>query len=199
MTTTTTTPDPGRPTGASPSPFSATFEEQLRTAEDIEHRLAEHWREYEAFNTRLQELKVAQHDLRGMAEGVRTARQTSHGLDAVIDSIVELNASRPVEVVAWRERIALLGRDAMGEIMINVARHSQATSADASVKRASEWLLMVVTDNGRGGAHSEGQGGLAALDARVRAVGGVFSIESPEGGGTSITVCLPLNPPAPRS
>lgn len=193
---TTTTPETAATTTRT-APFSATFDEQLRAAEDIERRLEEHWREYEAFDDRLRELKLAQNDLRGMAEGVRTARQTSHGLDAVIDSIVEVDPGLPADVVAWRERMALLARDAMGEIMINVARHSQATSANASVKRASEWLLMVVSDNGKGGA-SIGGGGLGSLDDRIRAVGGVFSIESPDNGGTSVTVCLPLTPHRPR-
>lgn len=56
---------------------------------------------------------------------------------------------------------------------------------------ASGRLLLRVSDDGRGGADVTGGSGLAGLAERLRAVDGVFVVDSPAGGGTVVTAELP--------
>ena len=55
-------------------------------------------------------------------------------------------------------------------------------------------LLLVVTDDGAGGADPAGGTGLAGLAKRVASVDGTFLLDSPAGGPTVITVELPCAP-----
>jgi signal transduction histidine kinase len=57
---------------------------------------------------------------------------------------------------------------------------------------ASDRLRIVVTDDGRGGAATDGDGtGLRGLAQRAASVDGTFVLHSPAGGPTTITVELP--------
>jgi signal transduction histidine kinase len=49
-----------------------------------------------------------------------------------------------------------------------------------------------VADDGVGGASLAKGHGLAGLDDRVRAAGGVLAVDSPDGKGTTLTAALPL-------
>jgi signal transduction histidine kinase len=73
-----------------------------------------------------------------------------------------------------------------------VAKHSNATEAQVSVQRLATGLLVTVADDGTGGAGVAKGHGLAGLDDRVRAAGGVLAVDSPAGGGTRLTAALPL-------
>jgi signal transduction histidine kinase len=66
-----------------------------------------------------------------------------------------------------------------------------------TVERIGETLLVVVADDGAGGADLAAAGGgtgLAGLAKRVASVDGTFSCRSPAGGPTVITVELPCAP-----
>jgi signal transduction histidine kinase len=49
-----------------------------------------------------------------------------------------------------------------------------------------------VADNGVGGAETGAGSGLTGLSDRVDALAGLFSVVSPSGGGTTISVDLPV-------
>lgn len=51
--------------------------------------------------------------------------------------------------------------------------------------------MLQVSDDGRGGADPRPGGGLAGLAERVGSVDGVFLVQSPAGGPTTVTVELP--------
>jgi signal transduction histidine kinase len=53
-------------------------------------------------------------------------------------------------------------------------------------------LFITVTDDGVGGASLAKGHGLAGLDDRVRAAGGILTVESFEGAGTQLTAALPV-------
>ena len=57
--------------------------------------------------------------------------------------------------------------------------------------RSEGRLLIQVWDDGRGGARLDGGTGMAGLADRLDAVDGLFVIDSPEGGPTTITAELP--------
>jgi signal transduction histidine kinase len=49
-----------------------------------------------------------------------------------------------------------------------------------------------VADDGVGGAETGAGSGLTGLSDRVDALAGIFSVVSPHGGGTTISVDLPV-------
>jgi signal transduction histidine kinase len=56
----------------------------------------------------------------------------------------------------------------------------------------SRSVRAVVADDGAGGAETGAGSGLTGLTDRVDALAGLFSVVSPRGGGTTISVELPL-------
>lgn len=76
------------------------------------------------------------------------------------------------------------------EALANAAKHSAATQVVIDLRRDGEQILLSVHDDGRGGADSGGSG-LQGLAARLAAVGGHFALDSPAGGGTTVSASLP--------
>lgn len=80
------------------------------------------------------------------------------------------------------------------EALNNVARHSQADQTCVSLRKDGEGLEFIVRDNGTGFDTSEawarhgGKGGLglASMKERTELFGGVFSVESAPGKGTTV-------------
>lgn len=92
------------------------------------------------------------------------------------------------EVVALR---------ACQEALANTRKHAgNAVAVAVLLEYAPDALTLSVRDEGQGfdtGAPHEGYG-LAGLRARAEEAGGVASVRSAPGSGTSVTVRLPLNP-----
>jgi len=78
------------------------------------------------------------------------------------------------------------------EALANAAKHSAATQVVIDLRRDGEQILLSVHDDGRGGADSGGSG-LQGLAARLAAVGGHFALDSPAGGGTTVSASLPAS------
>ncbi|WP_042801538.1 sensor domain-containing protein [Streptomyces sp. C] len=143
------------------------------------------------------EVKLALQELRDLARGIHPAVLTDRGLDAALSSVasrclvpvkvhVDL-AERPAEAI---EGIAYF---VVSELLQNVSKHAGVSARGASVEvwRSGDRLLLRVADDGRGGADASGGSGLAGLAERLRAVDGVFLVDSPEGEGTVVTAELP--------
>ncbi|MER6102637.1 sensor domain-containing protein [Streptomyces sp. NPDC001832] len=141
------------------------------------------------------EVKVALQELRDLARGIHPAVLTDRGLDAALSAIasrctvpvtvgVDLPA-RPAEAI---EGIAYF---TVSELLQNVSKHSAARSASVEVWRSANRLLIRVTDDGRGGARMDGGTGMAGLAERLGAVDGLFVLDSPVGGPTTVTAELP--------
>ena len=169
--------------------------EQLNNADVVEKQLLEHWEEYAVFQEKLTELRSSQDSLRGILQSVKAARTTGQGLDATLALLISGTSDHESGGDAWRDRIWTLACDAIGEVLVNTALHSRATSTNAGLKRHADWLLISVADNGRGGASVTTGGGLHLIQERVRQVGGLFSLDSIPGTGTTVTIALPLVEP----
>jgi signal transduction histidine kinase len=153
------------------------------------------------------EVKLALQELRDLARGIHPAVLTDRGLDAALSAVaarctvpggvkvqVDLKGSgRPDPAV---EGIAYF---TVSELLTNVSKHAGARSATVDVWRAEDRLMLVVQDDGRGGAVRHPGSGLAGLAERVGAVDGVFLVESPAGGPTTVTVELPWHTRAVRT
>ena len=84
------------------------------------------------------------------------------------------------------------------ESLTNVVRHSGASSIELSVELSGGDLVVRIRDDGKGIAPDRisnviGSHGLASMRHRVTSLGGEWKIQSPPGGGTRITVRLPLS------
>jgi signal transduction histidine kinase len=79
----------------------------------------------------------------------------------------------------------------IAEALTNVAKHSHATECSVSLERTGAYLVIEIRDNGVGGAHVAKGQGLAGLADRVRAAGGVLTVDSPDGGPTRLLAELP--------
>ncbi|MGW5665702.1 sensor histidine kinase [Streptomyces sp. NPDC003758] len=141
------------------------------------------------------EVKLALQELRDLARGIHPAVLTDRGLDAAL-SAVATRCTVPVKVtvdLGARPAAAIEGIAyfTVSELLQNISKHSRARSASVEVWRAHERLLIQVSDDGRGGAHLDGGTGMAGLAERLDAVDGLFVVDSPVGGPTTITAELP--------
>ncbi|MFJ8937929.1 sensor histidine kinase [Streptomyces sp. NPDC102365] len=141
------------------------------------------------------EVKLALQELRDLARGIHPAVLTDRGLDAALSSVgarctvpVKVTADLPARPAAAIEGIAYF---TVSELLQNVSKHSGARSASVDVWRSDNRLLIQVRDDGGGGASLDGGTGMAGLADRLGAVDGLFVIDSPVGGPTTITAELP--------
>jgi signal transduction histidine kinase len=78
------------------------------------------------------------------------------------------------------------------ELLTNTARHSGAEHASLDVRDTDDQIVLIVHDDGRGGATPSTDGtGLAGIERRVSALDGTMMIDSPALGPTTVTVTLP--------
>ncbi|MFE2147911.1 sensor histidine kinase [Streptomyces sp. NPDC059456] len=144
------------------------------------------------------EVKIALQELRDLARGIHPAVLTDRGLDAALSSVasrctvpVRVSVDLPERPASAVEGIAYF---TVSELLQNISKHSAARTAGVDVWRSAGRLLIQVTDDGRGGASTAGPGGgtgLAGLSERLDAVDGVLVVDSPAGGGTTVTAELP--------
>jgi signal transduction histidine kinase len=139
--------------------------------------------------------------LRELVRGLHPAVLNDRGLNAALSGIV---ARAPLPV---RLRVDVPGRCTpsveaiayftVSEALTNIAKHAQASHAEVTVTRSGARLLIVITDDGVGGAASGGAGpgrdgsGLRGLAQRAAAADGTLQVDSPVGGPTTITMELP--------
>ncbi|MDX3804359.1 sensor histidine kinase [Streptomyces sp. AK04-3B] len=141
------------------------------------------------------EVKLALQELRDLARGIHPAVLTDRGLDAALSSVAS-RCTVPVKVTADltsrpAQAIEGIAYFTVSELLQNVSKHSGARSASVEVWRSGDRLLIQVWDDGRGGARLDGGSGMRGLAERLDAVDGLFVVESPEGGPTTVTAELP--------
>jgi signal transduction histidine kinase len=154
-------------------------------------------------------LKDAHQDLervgQALDEVLENVREISHGIHPAIlyrglgPALRALARRSPVQVelegtVPDRlpQSIEIAVYYVVSEALANVAKHAQASLARVTVKALDRRLRATVRDNGVGGADVRSGSGLAGLVDRVEALGGRFTLESPPGHGTTISIELPL-------
>jgi two-component system, NarL family, sensor histidine kinase DesK len=94
--------------------------------------------------------------------------------------------------------LAMIVREAAMNIQRHSAAHNakievttEAVAAEAGDKAGEKSVLLCVSDDGRGGVTTNGNG-LSGIGERVRSLAGTLEIESPRGEGTTLRVRLPL-------
>ena len=135
-------------------------------------------------------------ELRALSRGIAPPILVDRGLQAALTALagrstipVDLDAPPIARLDPAVETTAYF---VVAEALTNVAKHSYAGEVQVSVRREPTGLMITVADDGVGGASLAKGHGLAGLSDRVEAAGGVMGLHSPAGGGTTLTVALPL-------
>jgi signal transduction histidine kinase len=138
----------------------------------------------------------ANEELRELVHGILPAALRSGGLRGGVESLVDtIDVPVTVEVPAQRlpEALETTAYFIVAEALTNIAKHAEATSARVTAAVAGGTLRLEVSDDGSGGADASRGSGLVGLADRVAAGGGTIGIASPQRGGTTISVALPLD------
>ncbi|CAO5243167.1 sensor histidine kinase [Frankia sp. AgKG'84/4] len=142
------------------------------------------------------EAKLALVDLRDLARGINPAILTDRGLPAALASLADRCTvpTRATVELMHRPPAAVEGiiYFTASELLTNISKHSQATSATIDLRMTSDAsLLLEIGDDGVGGVDPRGGTGLTGLTGRVAAINGVMTVDSPPGGPTVVRVKLP--------
>jgi PAS domain S-box-containing protein len=141
------------------------------------------------------ELAHALKELRELARGIHPAVLTDRGLRPALETLAS-RSPVPVDLVAPDERLMADVEAAayyvVAESLTNVAKYARATAVQVRVQREARVLVVIVSDDGVGGADPADGSGLHGLADRVSVLDGTLAIESPKGRGTSIRAEIPL-------
>jgi signal transduction histidine kinase len=77
------------------------------------------------------------------------------------------------------------------EALANAAKHAGASAVAVRAHAQDDRIVVEVSDDGRGGARIERNGGLEGLATRVASVDGTLSLSSPAGGPIIVRAVLP--------
>jgi signal transduction histidine kinase len=134
--------------------------------------------------------------VREISHGIHPAILSSAGLRPALRALgrrsavpVDINLRidrrlpEPVEVGAYY---------VVSESLTNAAKHARASVVAVDAEASGDMLRLCVRDDGIGGADPVRGSGLTGLKDRIEALGGVFSLHSPEGDGTLVSCALPV-------
>lgn len=146
--------------------------------------------------------KEALEELRALSRGFAPPILLDRGLVAALESLavrsplpIHVESTLPADyaIPAEIERNAYF---IAAEALTNVAKHASASNAWVRLELhrvpGAEWIEVIVTDDGRGGAAPLDGHGLAGIDERLRGLGGVAEVRSPAGGPTHVISRLPV-------
>lgn len=141
-------------------------------------------------------------EVREVSRGLHPAQLSRGGLDLALSTLarrspipvaleVELpeRPPRPIETAIYY---------VVSEALTNAAKHSGASALAIGVRSREGVVHATIADDGCGGATPAGGSGIMGLADRVEALGGRFTLESPSGRGTTISIELPIAAPEVR-
>lgn len=149
------------------------------------------------------------------ANGIRDSRSMSHALsppthgdiaDLIQNLIDNLNYLKNIEFFftasvshTFKEEVTLNMYRIVQESVRNIINHSEATQANIGLFENSGYLILDISDNGKGfdmafTAKSIGSLGLKSMRTRASKLGGSLSIKSAVNAGTEIHVKVPIEP-----
>jgi signal transduction histidine kinase len=133
-------------------------------------------------------------ELRDLARGIVPPLLADRGLVAAVESLAarygqgtSIDADTRLALAPATENAAYF---VIAEALTNTAKHARAEHNWVSLADEEGMLVVIVGDDGCGGADPEGSG-LAGLRARVEALDGSLHVASAEGDGTIVEVRLP--------
>jgi signal transduction histidine kinase len=142
-----------------------------------------------------EEAQLAVKELRELARGIHPAVLSDHGLGPALEALAS-RAPVPVQISGVPAEplappVEAAAYFVTAEALTNVAKHARARGAWVVLSVENGSLRLQVRDDGVGGANPAGTG-LHGLRDRVDALDGQIAVDSPPGGGTAVTVEIPL-------
>jgi signal transduction histidine kinase len=137
----------------------------------------------------------ASRELRELSHDILPAALSRGGLRDALDALVSrVRLPVTVEVTNRRlpEPLEVTAYLIIAEALTNAVKHADADSAHVVAVLEGDALRLAVRDDGIGGAHGNGGGGLLELRDRAAAVNGQLGVHSPRGHGTEVTAILPV-------
>ena len=135
-------------------------------------------------------------EVQEIARGIHPAVLASGGLRPALRALARRSpVPVRVDVLAEQrmpEHVEVSAYYVVTEALTNAAKHARASAVSIRVEATGDLLMVAVTDDGAGGAVVGGGTGLVGLKDRVEALGGRLRLDSPDGGGTSLTAELPI-------
>jgi signal transduction histidine kinase len=151
------------------------------------------------------DLQAVTADLRGLMGALAGDEIESCGLTGALSKLVVPLAESGVKVdisvgeLDCDARVRTLIHRIAQELVRNIARHAAAHRVDLAVTQDAEVIRMVVADDGAGFDPSKlverqrrGHMGLLLVEQRVQDAGGVLTVSSTPGHGTTVVMRLPL-------
>lgn len=143
-----------------------------------------------------EDLSETINELRETARGIHPGSVTKVGLGSAIKALAA-KTSIPVTFDTRVERrlpdsVAVAAYYVVAESLTNAAKHADAGNVKIEVKVTGGHLLLLVQDDGKGGADPARGSGLTGLADRIEALHGTIEIVSPPGAGTALHVEFPL-------
>ena len=143
------------------------------------------------------EIETAMAELRDLARGLAPSVLADHGLGPALRALAA-DAPLPTTVVRTPDRrlspeVEAAAWFVAAEAVANAAKHAGATRLTIEALADPRRLSLSISDDGRGGAAMSTGGGLDGLAERVADQGGTLHVESPPGGGTTVSAEIPLH------
>lgn len=182
-----------------PQPTMHDVMSEIEVARVIEQELHRHREELRRYEQQFGELQRLKEELRKMTSQVRPAvsggrvSELDQAMHAVVVVLNQHAIKSSLDGEALQPEVEELGQEFLVEALLNIARHSEATESNFSIKREESWLFVSVFDNGKGNADPSRGSGLNAIRTRVDAMGGHFSVSSPLNRGTLLTLAIPCH------
>ncbi len=141
-----------------------------------------------------QDLRPAALDRLGLLAGLEWLASETTRYSGIETSVKVIGEQRRLP-----EEVELVLFRVTQEALRNVWRHSGASKSEIAIEFAGGKTRITVSDNGKGFTLPEKMGdlprngklGLAGMEERARLLGGVLTIESHPGEGTSVTIEIP--------
>ena len=148
-------------------------------------------------DTCIDELRLSLDELRDLARGIHPAVLTDRGLEPAVRALAA-RAPMPVDIVGGPTgrlpaAVETAAYFVVSEALTNVSKYAHAAHATVRVERVDGRLLVIVSDDGVGGASPDHGSGLRGLSDRVAALSGTLEISSPPGHGTRLRAELPCS------
>jgi signal transduction histidine kinase len=141
-------------------------------------------------------------EVREVSRGLHPAQLSRGGLDLALSTLARRSPIPVVLDVELPERpprpIETAIYYVVSEALTNAAKHSGAAGLAVGVSSRDGVVHATIADDGDGGAAAADGSGITGLADRVEALGGRFTLDSPRGRGTTISIELPIAAPGVR-
>ncbi|GFH37911.1 sensor histidine kinase [Streptomyces pacificus] len=143
------------------------------------------------------EARHALDQLRSLVRGIHPQVLTDHGLPA---AVAELALRNPIPVTVdidlphrLPSAVETTAYFTVTEALTNASKHSGADEVAVVGRLRGGKLVLLITDNGHGGADPAAGAGLQGLADRVAVLKGTLVVTSPAGGPTRLRVEVPCS------